>query len=138
VAGFGALVSSLLLCAGSAESVAPAVRPQVVSATIRFEPHAVPAARTPTVAVVVLSSELPFVPATAANCRCMLEIVQESNMARVLAATPMRAHGPNARELAADVAFPSAGTFALSLTCTPTRKHTFDAFQKLFHTKVSS
>ena len=137
-AGFGALVSALLLCAGAAESFAPAVPPQSNSATMRFEPRAVPKAKTRTVAVVVLSSGDAAVPATSANCRCILEIVKEPNMVRVPVASPMRANGRSTRELAADVTFPAAGTYVLALTCSPTQSGTFDAFQKTFRTKVSS
>lgn len=68
----------------------------------------------------------------------MLEIVKEPNMARVPVASPMRANGRNAREVAADVTFPAAGTYVLALTCSPTQSGTFDAFQKTFRTKVSS
>jgi hypothetical protein len=138
VAGFGALVSSLIICAGAADSFAPAVPPQPISATVRFEPKAVPKAKVRTIAVVVLSSSDAAVPATAANCQCLLEIVKEPHMDRVPVASPMRANGRSARELAADVTFPSAGTYVLALTCTPTQTRTFDAFQKTFRTKVSS
>jgi hypothetical protein len=139
VAGFGALVSSLFLYAGVAESVAPSAPPQPISATVRFEPRAVPKAKTRTAVVIVLSSSDAAPRVTAANCLCVLEVVKEVNPTRVPAARyTMHGNGRGGRQLAADVTFPAAGSYVLDLTCSPRYTGTFDAFQKTFRTKVSA
>ena len=134
-----ALASALFFCAGVAASFAAAAPAQPIAATVRFEPRSVPKAKTRTAVVIVLGSSDATPGVTAANCVCVLEVVKEVNPARLPAERhQMHASRRGAREVAADMTFPAAGTYVLDLTCSPKYPNTFDAFQKTFRTKVSA